>query len=315
MQNREFCLGDGFVLSENLENSIQLRKVEKMRLVNTIIFVIYCHVCITLQVFADFQDNPTNITILTAENAKELVETNQRILLAEFQHSLYFPKVTKINQICARELAMFDGWELALNGLIEMDKDVAKELVTMKAQILTLGMKLIDRDTAQELAKTNANSLALGLTSINKDVAHELAQYDGVYLGLSDLGEVNQEIAKELARSKAAIHDLSGIRSIDKKTAAELCQFKSEYLYLNGLQTINKDVTKELIEFEHTLFLGITSIDKEVAEELVNFKGEKLIAHALTVEKDIHDILVRNEDISFYYFDTVKKKKKLSLIH
>ncbi len=286
-----------------------------MRLVNTIVFVIYCHVCITLEVFADFQDNPTNITILTAENAKELVETNQRILLAEFQHSLYFPKVTKINQICARELAMFDGWELALNGLIELDKDVAAELVTMKAQILTLGMKSIDKDTAQELAKTNANSLALGLTSLNKDVAHEIAEYDGVYLGLSDLGEVNQEIAKELASSKVAIHDLSGIRSIDKKTAAELCQFKSDYLYLNGLQTINKDVTEELIKFEKTLFLGITSIDKEVADELVKFEGEKLIAHALIVKKEIFDILKANEAISFYYFYKDEKKTELRLIH
>ena len=152
MQNREFCLGDGFVLSENLENSIQLRKAEKMRLVNTIIFVIYCHVCITLQV------NPTNITNLTAENAKELVETNQRILLAEFQNSFYFPKVKKINHICARELAMFDGWELALNGLIEMDKDVAKELVKFKGEKLFLYGLVMKEEFADILRSNKAIS-------------------------------------------------------------------------------------------------------------------------------------------------------------
>ena len=121
----------------------------------------------------DFPGDTRDIKSLTAEQAAELVATNEE-------------------------------WDfLYLNGLTSIDKDVAKELAKHKGNLYLNGLTSIDKDVAKELVGFKGWRLVLGLTSIDKTVAIELAKFKGSGLGLGGLESIDQDVLKILKTNPA----------------------------------------------------------------------------------------------------------------
>ena len=71
---------------------------------------------------------------------------------------LYLPDLTGLSKEMAKEIAIFKGYYLSLNGLETWDKETAKQIATFEGKYLHLnGLKNIDKETAKQIAKFKEN--------------------------------------------------------------------------------------------------------------------------------------------------------------
>ena len=125
---------------------------------------------------------------------------------------------TSINKGVAEELTRFNAYRLQLNGLTNINNEVAGALANFQGKVLFLMdlLSAMDKEAVKELAKFKGDWLILGLTSLDKEDAREFAKGEGNGLSFDRLSSIDKEVAHELSRFQAKV-SLKGLADFQRR--------------------------------------------------------------------------------------------------
>lgn len=164
---------------------------------------------------------------------------------------------------------------LSLNGLKNIDLELAQELGDHHHGLSLSGLSEITPEIARALTAENRDILVLnGLRRLSKEAAEELVKYKGERLFLDGLSPtIDVEMAKILSRYPAMLH-LDGLTEISLEVAKEFGSGAMKGLALSGVKEISAEAIREVLKGKTELELnGLEDISDEVALELAKYQG------------------------------------------
>jgi len=140
-------------------------------------------------------------------NYSSIEDKAAEILAAQMDQSdydleihLYLNELTSLSETAAKYLSQIrlSGW-LELNGLTEVNEEVASHLSSTTAFLSLAGVKTLSDEAARNLSQRRGIGLTLGLTSISDQAAEHLSNVVGS-LDLDSLSTLSDEAAESLSR-------------------------------------------------------------------------------------------------------------------
>lgn len=140
-------------------------------------------------------------------NYSSIEDKAAEILAAQMDQSdydleihLYLNELTSLSETAAKYLSQIrlSGW-LKLNGLTEVNEEVASHLSSTTAFLSLAGVKTLSDEAARHLSQRRGIGLTLGLTSISDQAVEHLSHVIGG-LDLDSLSTLSDKAADSLSR-------------------------------------------------------------------------------------------------------------------
>ena len=202
--------------------------------------------------------------------------------LGKFDGAIFLNRLANLTDVALGNLCQ-NASELSLNGLTCLSESAAVELQRFQGFNLFLdGLTSLPRNVASTLfdLHTRGDSLELslnGLRNLDVESAFELRNFKGSSLsldGLTDLSSVAAESISQIAPTRGRLDiSLNGLTSLTDEAADYLSKVNGD-LSLNGLESLSYAVAESMSNFQGlNLWLdGLRNLSPEAAASLSRAK-------------------------------------------
>ena len=155
---------------------------------------------------------------------------------------LHLNELTSLSETAAKYLSQIrlSGW-LELNGLTEVNEEVASHLSSTTAFLSLAGVQTLSDEAARNLSQRRGIGLTLGLTSISDQAAEHLSNVVGS-LDLDSLSTLSDEAAESLSRMDGEMPPFDPL-------GQPMGEMKKARLSLKGLEQLSDASANSLSKF------------------------------------------------------------------
>jgi hypothetical protein len=207
-------------------------------------------------------------------NSLTELSPEQARILAQTSHGLHLDGLMTIAPEAAKGLAQFDGSNLHLNGLVDLDTEVAECISRLGPSLHLNGLKSLSPDAASAFSRLRPRWQDLhlcGLERVTPETAYALTKC-GRELYLNGLTDLDGDVAWEFMMRYYPLH-LSGLAQLSDDAAEALGHCRAD-LYLDGIADLSATAAEALARHSGRLSLeGLEQLSEASARGLAAHEG------------------------------------------